>query len=171
MAKKESASAQATPRTDVESDEAPAEILKKITSATVLGEKVAKLAPEEGEKPVFLYRVYGIASGTKHGSTNLGEWTGLTGMFEAVRLSDGRRFASGVCILPGAVGDMLVGGLKAARDRDPDATVQFAIEIGVKYMERKDGTDGYEYTSREIAKVKQADLLSELRVLALPKPE
>lgn len=144
-----------------------AELLKKITPVTVLGEKVAKLAPAKGAAAVKLFTVYGIANGTKTGDTQYGAWTALTGMFEAVRASDGHRFQSAVCFLPGAAGEILIGGLKANREKDPDASIHFAIEVAVKFLERRDGTAGYEFVTREVVKVQQADLLADLRAKAL----
>lgn len=144
-----------------------AELLKKITPATVLGEKVAKLAPKKGEGIVDLFKVYGIANGTKRGETQYGIWEAATGMFEAIRVADDARFQSAVCFLPGAAGEILMGTLKAKREKDADASVQFAIMVGVKHLERRDGTDGYEFVTREIRKAQEADLLAELRKEAI----
>lgn len=141
--------------------------LKKITVPAVLGEKAAKLAPKKGEAAVPLFRVFGIANGVAHGETNLGPWEALMGIFEAVRLSDGERFAAAKCFLPGAAGDMIVARLKAVREEDPDASVRFGLEVGIRYMERKDGTDGYEYVTKSIVKADQADLLAGLRTEAI----
>jgi len=145
----------------------PALLLKKITPVTVLDEKVAKLTPKEGEPAAELYTVFGIANGTKSGHTQFGDWTALTGMFEAVRKSDGERFQSAVCFVPGAAGDILIGGLKANREKDPEASIHFAITVAVKYMERRDGTAGYEYVTNEVVKVAQADVLADLRGKAI----
>lgn len=144
-----------------------AELLKKITAVGVVGEKIAKLTPKKGAKPVPLFVVYGIANGTKTGETNLGPWIALTGIFEAQRISDGARYSSAVCFLPGAASDMAIATLRANKEKDPDSSVSFGVEVSVKYMERKDGTDGYEYVTRDVVKLQQADLLAELRTKAL----
>lgn len=105
-----------------------------------------------------------MANGTKTGNTQYGEWEALTGVFEAVRASDGRRFQSGVCFMPGAAGIMLIGGLKAAQEANEDASVRFGICVGIKASEKP---MGYEYTTKNIVKLEQADLLADLRSLAL----
>jgi len=151
-------------RHDVEADEVAAEILAKISPSKVMGENPKKFAPAEGAKDVDLYTVYGVASGVKTGSTQYGAWEALTGMFEAVRSTDGRRFQSGVCFLPGAAGVMALGALKATKEKDPDATIRFGLLIGLKYS---DVPIGYEFTAKSIVKVEQADLLADLRAQAI----
>lgn len=142
-------------------------LLKKITPVAIMGEKIAKHVPKKGEKPVPLFRVYGIANGTKSGETNLGPWIALTGVFEAQRISDEARFQAAVCFLPGAASDIAIGTLRANKEKDADSSVSFGLEVSVKYMERKDGTDGYEYVTRDLVKVQQADLLADIRSKAL----
>ncbi len=149
------------------SNDAPASLLRKISPRTVIAEKIGSLAPKEGEAPIDLLKVFGVATGTKTGETQYGDWTALTGMFEAVRVSDGARFQGGTCFLPGAAGEMLIGALQAAKVKDPDASVHFAVMIGVKGITKRDGTAGYEFTTREIVKVQQADALADLRAKAL----
>lgn len=149
------------------SNDAPASLLRKISPRTVIAEKIGTLAPKEGAPAVDLLKVFGVATGTKTGETQYGEWTALTGMFEAVRVSDGARFQGGACFLPGAAGEMLIGALRASKEKDPDASVHFAVMIGVKGITKRDGTAGYEFTTREIVKVQQADALADLRAKAL----
>jgi len=151
-------------RKDVEPDEVAAAILSKISPSKVMEENPKKFAPKEKEPAVDLYTVYGVASGVKTGSTQYGAWEALTGLFEAVRVRDGRRFQSGICFLPGAAGVMALGALKATREKDPDASIRFGLLIGIKYS---DVPIGYEYTARNVVKTEQADLLADLRVQAL----
>lgn len=151
-------------RNDVEPDEVGAEVLSKIAPRKVLEDNPKKFVPAEGKPAVDLFTVFGIANGTKTGNTQYGDWEALTGVFEAVRTSDGRRFQSGVCFMPGAAGQMLVGGLKAAQSADKDASVRFAIVVGIK---RSEVPIGYEFTSRQVVKLEQADPLADLRAKAL----
>jgi hypothetical protein len=144
-----------------------AEVLKKLTPNAIMGEKIVKHVPKKGERATVLYRVFGIANGTKSGETNLGPWTAMTGVFEAVRVNDGARFASAVCFLPGGASDMAIGTLRANKEKDPDSSISFGIEVSVRHMERKDGTDGYEYITRDLIKAQQADLLADIRGKAL----
>lgn len=165
MADKKGAKAQGEAPATGNSDGAT--FLKKITGKDVMGDKIAKFVPKRGEKAVPLFVVYGIANGTKSGETNLGPWTALTGVFEAHRISDGERFTSAVCFLPGAASDMAIATLRANKEKDADSSISFGVEVSVKYMERKDGTDGFEYVTRDTVKAQQADLLQELRGKAL----
>jgi len=141
-----------------------AEIIGKIAPRKVLEGNPKKFVPEKGT--IDLFTVYGIGNGIKHGDTQYGEWNALTGVFEAVRTSDGKRFQSGVCFLPGAAGQMLISGLKAAQEANPDASVRFAIIVGIKHS---DVPIGYEFTTRNVVKLEQADPLEDLRgqVLAI----
>ena len=142
--------------------------VKKITPATVLTEKVAKLAPKNADADdVELFTIFGVGNGTKSGHTTYGDWTALTGIFEAVRKADGARFKSSTCFVPGAAGEMLVSGLRVAREKDPEASIHFAIKISARYLERRDGTDGYEYIAEEIVDIEKGDPLADLRAKAL----
>jgi hypothetical protein len=167
MADKKGAKAQGKDSAANTPKDGTADLLKKITPVTVMGEKIAKLAPGKGDAAVELFTVFGIGNGTKKGDTQYGTWEALTGVFEAVRAADGARFQSAVCFLPGAAGEILLGGLKAAKEKDPDASVQFAIVVSVRFLERRDGTAGYEFLTREMVKPQQADLLADLRAKAI----
>lgn len=156
--------AKAKTSAEVPADNSLAEVISKIAPRKVLEANPKTLAPKSGEKPVDLFTVFGIANGTKHGETQYGDWQALTGVFEAVRASDGKRFQSGTCFLPGAVGTMLIGGLKAAQESNPDASVSFAILVGIKFSEV---AIGYEFTTKNIVKLEQADPLADLRDKAL----
>jgi len=136
-------------------------ILRKITTATIVG-KIDR--PAKGDKVKPLYRVYGMATGVKTGSTQFGDWTGLTGQFEAVNLETGEISVSPVCILPEPMNSLLFSRVQAGE------SVQFAYEIGVEHSEK--GSTGYAYTTKPIVKETQNDPLAELRaaVKALPAP-
>lgn len=162
MAKKAAATAA---NSDVDSaGDQPVQFLNKIRPKDVMEANIKKLAPAEGEPQKELFTVFGVASGLKHGDSTYGAWEALTGIFEARRASDGQRFQSGVCFLPGATGEMLIGGLKAAKEADPDASVHFGIIVGIKFSEV---AIGYEFTTKNVVKVAQADPLSDLRAKAL----
>ena len=186
MASSKKGNAPASPRKDVSPDEAPAKLLRKITPKTVMEDgsnaKLAKFAPKEGEPEKACFDVFGIATGLVSGDTQYGDWTGMTGMFEAVRY-DGRRYEAGTCILPGAAGEILIGSMKAAGviparktkegktqaapAESATVNVEFAVRVGIQHIVKRDGTDGYEFTTQEIVKVARADALADLRAKAL----
>lgn len=152
-----------------------AKIEKKLNPKTFfLGSEVeiVDFAPgkDEPEAVKEFAHIYGVGSGFKTGHSQYGDWTAITGQFEGVSLITGRRYISGTCFIPGAAGDMLIGGLRTAKVSDPDASATFGLALGVKYLRRQDGTHGYEYTARKILDIKAADPLAELRA-AMPAPE
>ena len=135
------------------------ELLKKITSKSVMGGKVEK--PDEH---IDLYTVYGIATGVRTGESTFGPWNSLTGSFEAVRVGDGEVFASSQCFLPEPMNGIIAGQL--GQDESPQG-IQFAVMVGVKPA---DTATGYEYTTSPLMKPSENDALSSMRdiVKALP---
>lgn len=127
---------------------------KKLSTVKIYG-KVTARSVDPGET-LDLYEVVGIASGTKTGSTDHGDWTALTGNFAAQNLSTGEQFRSGVCFLPDVALDPTVGQLDAGA-----ASVQFGWIIGIK------GDDsvqcGYTYYARPLIEPSEDDPLEILR--------
>lgn len=95
-------------------------LIKKITPKVLCG-NVKKA--DEGE----LFKVFGIATGTKIGETNFGEWECLTGRFKAIT-PDGVKFESARLFLPEIGLDIV----KAALVGDGNNAVEFALSIGKK---------------------------------------
>ena len=135
-------------------------LIKKITPKTVLG-----ASPTPPEKATALFRVMGIASGVRTGRTQYGDFTGLTGQFEAVRIDTGETFIAPQCFLPEPMNGMIAAKVQT-RDEETGNTMtaQFAVEVGVKPATNN---VGYEYTVRPIVEVEEADPLAALRK-ALP---
>jgi hypothetical protein len=121
------------------------------------------------EKPTVLYRVIGFSHGIKTGTGDNGPWCAFLGSFEATRAHDGKVFQSGMCFVPKAVEDLLVASMKSGQKEDSGASIQFAIEVGVK---PSDTAIGYEYTVKNLIKTANADPLLTLReqMKALPAP-
>jgi hypothetical protein len=148
------------------------QIEKKLTVKTVLGGKpdIEKIiaASKDGGKALPLIEVYGIATGTKAGNTDMGPFVKLTGQFLAVNLETGEKKRSGVCILPSAANDIIAGALAA-----PEAKgVEFGVRISAKYD--KDAATNYTYNVEMLQDMKENDplemLASKIKTPALSAP-
>lgn len=136
-------------------------LVRKISAKSICG-KI-----EVPEKATALFTVIGIANGLKVGMSNYGEWTALTGQFEATNIETGEVSTAPQVFLPEPWSGMI-----AAKVRTPDSEtktngVRFALEIGV---EPSDVPRGYEFTGKELVKLDVADPLEALRD-ALPQPK
>lgn len=136
---------------------------KKLSTNKICG-KIGARDVEVG-KNKDLYEVVGVASGTKSGSTDFGDWRALTGNFAAQNLVTGEKFRSGVCFLPDVALDPIVGQL------DSGATgIQFGWVIGIK------GDDsvqcGYTYYARPLIEADENDPLEQLTAkMSVPQLE
>jgi len=136
----------------------PPQLVKKISAKTVCS-KIDK--PTE---PVALFNLYGVAHGIKTGDSQYGAWTAFIGNFEALNLKTGERFLSGAAFVPGVVEQLLLSGLTAAQEADANASIQFALQIGVKpAMGSKPSTTGYEYTVTPLVDIQANDPLAALK--------
>jgi hypothetical protein len=163
-------------------------MVRKLSPKTILGKVTLPLKAdgkpyvnEDGEPVKFpdtvLYSVFGLSHGVRTGTGDNGPWVAFLGSFEAVRTKDGKRFQGGQCFVPKAVEDILVAALHAGQKDDPTASVEFAIEVGIKFAQT---ATGYEYTVKNLVKTKNADPLADLRLrlaqqhphlAALPAPK
>lgn len=129
------------------------EIVKKLSAASIgVDLKHAKEAPQEA------YTIIGHATGIETGihATN-GEWTKLTGNFEATNAKTGVVYVSANAFLPAVVNDLV-----AAQIRD-GGHVKFAFKIGTK----PNATPiGYEYTVSPLIAPEPVDVIEEIRALA-----
>lgn len=135
-------------------------LLKKMSAKTIIG----KIEPPE--KQTDLFAIYGVATGTKTGSSTFGDWLAFIGDFEGVHMESGEVNRSPVCFLP----EPAQGMLEAALLKNENG-VEFSFIIGVK--PNKTSTTGYEYTVKPVVASKQNDALEKLRtatVQALPPP-
>lgn len=116
-------------------------MLKKITAKS-LGfnkGKVQELCITDKETQHPLYRVVGIANGTKSGEGDNGPWVGLTGMFQATNIETGEIFSSAVCFLPRYIMEIYVGGLNL----EGVESVNVGVDVYAKYDEGS--ATSYEY--------------------------
>lgn len=135
-------------------------LLKKMSAKTLIG----KIDPPE--KQVDLFAVYGVATGTKNGTSTFGDWLAFIGDFEGVEIVTGEISRSPVCFLP----EPAQGMLEAALMKNENG-VEFSFIIGIKPNAKS--TTGYEYTVKPVVASKQNDALEKLRgatTLALPAP-
>lgn len=144
---------------------------KKLSAKTIMGNIIAikNGMIKEGVKHRDLYTMIGSASAFEQGISSTGEWTALTGEFEAVNLDDGEISTAFKAFLPRDITHYFVSALKQANG----SVVEFAVKVGIKLT---DTTIGYEYTCSPIVPLKQSNSLNRLReeakkMLPAPKPE
>lgn len=164
----------ATENTETETEattEDGANLVRKISPKTVMGRVSIPMkadgkpyVDEDGVPTKFpdtvLYTVFGMSHGIKTGTGDNGPWVAFLGSFEAIRAKDGKRFQGGQCFVPKAVEDLLVSALKAGQRGDDNASVEFALEVGIKFAQT---ATGYEYTVKNLVKTTNADPLADLR--------
>ena len=141
-------------------------LTKKLSTAKIVGKVNVRKLPEDGTI-VNLYTVIGVAVGTKSGTSDFGDWTGLVGQFEAVNLETGEKFASANLFLP----DVAQGLIEAQLANAENHQVQFAFVIGA--MADSNSPVGYAYTAQPILQPDAKDPLADLRasVLQLEAPK
>ena len=141
-------------------------LTKKLSTAKIVGKINVRKLPEDGTIQ-NLYTVIGMAVGTKSGTSDFGDWTGLVGQFEATNLETGERFASANLFLP----DVAQGLIEAQLANAENHQVQFAFVIGA--MADSNSPVGYSYTAQPILPPDAKDPLADLRasVLQLEAPK
>lgn len=78
-------------------DRVTVETERKLSAKIIVGKRIGQVT-----EPKDLFTVIGIATGTRSGQSNYGEWTGLKGQFEVVRCDDGKVLRAPIMILPDA---------------------------------------------------------------------
>lgn len=141
-----------------------AELLKKITTKLVVGERVTSADVKDG--PIQLYGVIGICTGAKVGESQYGAWVGFTGQFEATRVKDGARFVAPVCFIPEPASSMMNAALDRATKNNQEPSIQFAFMIGAK---KSTAAIGFEYTVEPVLAASQNDALEGLRTQIAPR--
>lgn len=124
---------------------------------------------------VLLGRVAGIAVGTKLAKdVNDDVIVGLKGSFRGVSSQSGEMVTSGVCYLPSGIQGMIESSLSDAKRADPNATVQFVVDVFAIPAQNK---AGYSFNADNVAGDMnvEADPLTELlgkatELVALPPP-
>jgi hypothetical protein len=127
-------------------------MLAKLTPATM------GFAVEKGKQGRFLCGVLiGTAFGVVAKKLPNGEPSiALTGKFEGTNMETGEIFRSGVMYFPGGVHEFVV----AALDSNPDANIDFAVEL---YTKPSKSPAGYQWEVKPIVDLSLADPLADLR--------
>lgn len=103
--------------------------------------KLAVNLPHDGDRAV-LGTIIGIAQGVNRRADPKGgpDYVGLVGAFSAIPTDAQREeVRSTICYLPDAVHGPIASTLETVKEKDPTATVRFAMEAGVC----KGGTAGF----------------------------
>lgn len=125
-------------------------------------EAVGKV-PSDGGR-VLLGRVAGIVVGTKFAKdVNEEIIVGLKGNFRGVSALDGEPVTSGICYLPSGIQGMLETALAEARQKDPNGTIQFAVDM---YAIPAKNLAGYSFNAENILGGAEDDPLTALLSLA-----
>ena len=135
-----------------------AELLKKITTKLVMGDRVDASMVKEG--PLQLYSIIGICHGNKVGESQYGAWVGFIGQFEALRIKDNARFLAPIAFLPEPASGMMLAALERAHAKQEEPNLQFAFIIGAK---KSNAAIGFEYTVEPILQASQNDAMAALR--------
>lgn len=127
-------------------------ILAKITPKTINGGKKVK-RPEETDPVKWMYRIVGVATGSRTGEGTYGQWVGLEGTFQALRYEDGAVFRAGQCFLPQVALNLVLPVLKV------NNAVEFAFNVGIQFA---DSQIGYEYTVEPLIEAEENDPINNL---------
>lgn len=117
--------------------------VKKLSIASIHG----ALTKEEKETiksggHIFVGRFFGVATGSKTGTSQYGPWTALTGSFAGIN-ADGEEFRAAQCLLPLGIPETIAAQLA----QESVSEVHFSVDIFAKY--KKIGNeDGHEYFSK-----------------------
>lgn len=143
-----------------------AKLLRKITPSTVTSELGVNLLALQRPVPAqVLYDLFGVVARTKQGQTDKGPWLAFLGEFEAVT-PDGEIFLSGKTHIP-VLEDMLYSTLMQAQAKDPKATVQIALRIGLKPAPTtKPSATGYEFDVQSLVPAATNSAITALKQLA-----
>lgn len=142
---------------------AQVELVKKISTKTLCGKITRDMIPTKGT--LYLFRIAGVAVGTKVGESTYGGFIGFRGNFKATKIDDGTVVRAAVAYLPGMATDLL---LAAVEGNESGSGVQFAFDVGIK---AGDTPTGYEYVVTPL--VEAADSLDQLEgsLPKLPSPK
>lgn len=127
-------------------------MIKKLSTPKIMG---GRLRFKEGESQRDLYQIVGVASGSKSGTSDYGEWRNLTGNFAAINLVTGEEFRSGIAFLPDVALDPILGQLSMGA-----TAVEFGFTISI--IEDDDSATGYVYTAMPLIEPDENDPLEAL---------
>lgn len=128
------------------------------TSIPQMTFKKCGLTPKDAikhEKPVYMCRVFGEASGVKTKESRSGDpYSYLMGEFRLIN-AKGEKFESAKLFLPGSLFEVIEAALTSAEGRP----VVFAYDVS---SVPSDATIGYQYGAKSLIKTTASDKLTEL---------
>lgn len=110
---------------------------------------------------VNLGRFVGVVTDLRHtiDQKNGEIQTGLKGNFRGISTKDGLEVTSGVCYLPSGIQSMIEGSMEAAKEKDPKASVQFALDL---FALHSTNAAGYTFEAQNIVQADAVDPLAAL---------
>lgn len=130
--------------------------VKKISIAKLCGKLRAPELFKEGKTRVLICTVVGIATGTKHGVSDYGEWTALIGSFRATsKIGDEKTMDSPQLFMP----DVAQMPISAALEGGANMA-EFAV--GIIAVEDEESATGYVYECENLAPSSDVDPLDRL---------
>lgn len=132
--------------------------------------KVADLLEEDGQPRdgvTRLYTAFGTVTGSREGTTDMGEWTALTGQFAAVNRY-GEEFGAPQLFLPEPLAGMLYA---QAVQLEPGRSIEIGVQVAVKLSE--ESPVGFEYVSQLMTDPEVEDPIAAMKAKwqhALPSP-
>lgn len=154
---------------------AKSQLQKKLTpktlgySKTKLQELMFTSGMKEGdEKP--LYKIVGVISSYRIGSSDFGAWTKFIGEFQAIDELTGEVHVGSAALFPQFLSDMIMGKLGAMEGTQ---AIEFAAQIG--FQRQEDSATGYVFTARPLVEFTQSNRMQALLkaagiAAALPAP-
>ena len=131
-------------------------LIKKLSAKVILGGR-PDIPPKGDKEPKWLFEIVGICTGKETGQSDYGEWTAMTGNFQATLLAGGAEFRTEMrCFMPAVV----QGPVLAKLGMDGVTSVSFGYRVGV--LRDDDAATGYVYTAEPLSEVVVADPLGEL---------
>lgn len=143
-------------------------IVKKLSAKTLVGIVKSYAKDLQPGQSIDLFKVVGVASGLKVGTSNYGEWTALMGQFVAEALvgaKAGQRFRTGQMFLPDVALNMVAPVVGNLGKGD---SVELAFTVGIQHDD--DSSTGYIYDASFLIEPKENDPLEALLAKALPAP-
>ena len=147
------------------------EALKKMSAKSILG-NVRRFVPLDDKRDIIdgekiaLFRVYGMARGTKSDTGDNGPWTAFLGDFRAERLDEKTgevlQYGSGTLFLPSCAETLLI----PAVEKSDGSGVEFAFDIGL--VGRPTSSVGYEFTAETVLPVKESEAIASLAAKMTP---
>lgn len=144
-------------------------IVKKLSTKVLVGNVKSYLKDLQKGQVCDLFRVVGLARGTRSGSSNCGDFTALTGDFVAEAVTGdkaGQRFRTGQLFLPDVALGLIVPIVDNLGKGD---SVELAFMVGITPDD--DSATGYIYVASFLQEPSANDPMEALLAKAMPALE